>query len=263
MDFGLKGKTALVFGGSKGLGRGSAEALAAEGVDVALIARDPASLEATAAEIARKHGIRAKGLAGDLTDRDAVAHAVDAAEAFLGGKIDILVNNTGGPPPSGVVGLPPSHWQSQFQTMVLSVLTVTDRVLPGMRQRRWGRILTIASSVVVQPNTQLGVSATLRSALVGWSKTLAAEVAADGITVNMLLPGLIATNRTTTLDEEDARHSGKSVAEIEAESFRQIPVGRYGRPEEFGAVAAFLASVPAAYLTGGMIRVDGGLIKSI
>ncbi len=147
--------------------------------------------------------------------------------------------------------------------MVLSVIAITDRVLPGMRERRWGRIITSTSSGVVAPIPNLGISNALRLSLVGWSKTLAREVARDGITANIILPGRIATDRIRFLDKAKAERERRSVEEVAAESTGSIPVGRYGEPEEYGDVVAFLASAQASYLTGSVIRVDGGLIASI
>jgi 3-oxoacyl-[acyl-carrier protein] reductase len=263
MELGLQGRSALVFGGSKGLGRGSAEALAREGVSVALIARDQANVEHAAREIANQYGVAAFGYSADVANADAVDSAITAAEQALGGSIDILVNNTGGPPPTGVIGVEPSVWSTHFQSMVLSVIRSTDRILPGMRSRGWGRIITIASTVIVEPKLTLGISSTLRSALAGWSKTLAGQVAGDGITVNLVLPGLIFTDRTRFLDGAAAGKRGVTLEEIAAENTAGIPVGRYGTTAEFGAVVAFLASQPAAYVTGTMMRVDGGLLRSV
>jgi 3-oxoacyl-[acyl-carrier protein] reductase len=147
--------------------------------------------------------------------------------------------------------------------MVLSVIAITDRVLPNMRARHWGRVITSTSSGVVSPIPNLALSNTLRLSLVGWSKTLAREVAKDGITANIILPGRIATDRLEFLDEAKAKREGRSVEDVLAESTASIPLGRYGKPEEYGAVVAFLASERAAYVTGAIIRVDGGLIASI
>jgi 3-oxoacyl-[acyl-carrier protein] reductase len=147
--------------------------------------------------------------------------------------------------------------------MVLSVIAITDRVLPQMRARKWGRIVTSTSSGVVAPIPNLGISNALRLSLVGWSKTLAREVGRDGITVNIVLPGRIATGRITFLDEQKAKRENRSIDDIVTESTGNIPLGRYGRPEEYGNVVTFLASEPASYLTGSVIRVDGGMIQSI
>jgi 3-oxoacyl-[acyl-carrier protein] reductase len=262
MDLGLKGKRALVMGGSRGIGRGIAAALAGEGVDVAIVSRDQAALDRTAAEIREETGTEVLPIAADLADRAALAAAFAAIESKLGG-VDILVNNSGGPPPSGVSAIDPELWRRQFEMMVLNVIGLTDLAVPGMKSRSWGRVMTVASSAVIQPIPSIGVSNTLRSALVGWSKTLAGEVGRFGITVNMLLPGRIATQRVAQIDATVAAAQGKTQAEIAARSAAEIPVGRYGTIEEFGAVAAFLASPKAAYVTGSMIRIDGGATRSV
>lgn len=261
MDLKLNGKVALVAGGSKGLGLGVAQALAREGVAVALLARNPTALDAAVASI-REAGGQAAGFAVDLADRAALAHAVEGARTAFG-DIDILLNNSGGPPPSGVAGVDAATWRAQFEAMVLPLFGLTELVLPAMRRKQWGRILTIASTSVVEPIAAIGISNTLRSAVVGWAKTLAGEVARDGITVNTLLPGRIATARTIALNQRAAQERGESEEAIAARSVAEIPVGRYGTIEEFGAVAAFLASPLAAYVTGSLMRVDGGMLRSV
>ncbi len=170
------------------------------------------------------------------------------------------MNNTGGPPPTPASGQDPAVWTKHFQSMVVFVI---DRVLPGMRARKWGRIVTSTSSGVVAPIPNLAISNALRMTLVGWSKSLAREVGKDGITANIVLPGRIATGRIAFLDEQKAKRENRPVADITAESTASIPLGRYGDPQEYGDVVAFLASERAAYLTGSTIRVDGGLIASV
>lgn len=261
MDLQLQGKVALVLGAGGGLGGAIAEALAREGVKVALAGRRAEPLEARAKAI-RAAGSTALPIVWDLADLDGIERVASLVEAELGG-IDILVNNTGGPPPTPVSGQPASLWTQQFHAMVLSVIALTDRVLPGMKARKFGRILTSASSGVIAPIPNLGLSNALRSSLVGWSKTLAREVAKDGITANVIVPGRIATDRIAFLDARKAEREGKSIAEVEAESLASIPAGRYGRPEEYGDLAAFLASPRAGYITGSVLRVDGGYIQSI
>lgn len=263
MDLRLAGKRGLICGGSSGLGRAVAAALVAEGAHVALLSRDAAKLQAVADELNAQGPGRAVIAPADLSDHDALLKAVDLAEQALGGPIEILLNNTGGPPPSGVEGLDPQLWRDQFEAMVLSVFRLTDRVLPGMKAAGWGRILNVASVSVIEPIGTLGVSNTLRASVAAWAKTLAGEVAPHGITVNTLLPGRIDTPRIQRLDAARAAATGATPNEARAESVRSIPVGRVGTPEEFGAVAAFLASPLAAYVTGSMIRVDGGSVKAV
>jgi 3-oxoacyl-[acyl-carrier protein] reductase len=261
MDLQLKGKTALILGGSKGLGRGVADALAAEGVAVALVARGQEALDRAVSEITSR-GARALGFSVDLANWPSLEAAANAARKQLG-PIDILLNNSGGPPPSGVVGVTAKTWEEQFQAMVMPLFRVTDLLIGDMRARKWGRILNVASTSVVEPLAAIGVSNTLRSAIVGWAKTLATETARDGITVNTLLPGAISTDRTVQLSRAAAERQKISVEEAIQRSAQAIPVGRLGTPAEFGAVAAFLASPLAAYVTGSLIRVDGGALRSV
>lgn len=261
MDLGLNGKLALVHGAGGGLGGAMAKALAAEGARVALAGRTLANVERTVAAITEAGGT-ALALQWDLADLSVIEDQFKAIEDKLG-PVDVLVNNTGGPPPTTAAGQSPELWAKSFQQMVLSVIAITDRALPGMRARKWGRIITSTSSGVVSPIPNLGISNALRMSLVGWSKTLAREVARDGITANIVLPGRIATDRITFLDDQKAKREGRTVEEVAAESNAAIPMGRYGDPQEYGDVVAFLASTRASYLTGSVIRVDGGLIASI
>ena len=265
MDFGLKGKTALVLGGGGGLGRAISIALADEGAKIAVAdidARAVAETEAALARTCSKTGIRTIGLVWDLADLSSIDAHVRSIETELG-PVDVLVNITGGPPPTPASGQDPALWSKYFQSMVVSVIAITDRVLPSMRQRKWGRIITSTSSGVVSPIPNLAISNALRLSLVGWSKTLAREVGKDGITANIILPGRIATDRIKFLDDAKAKREDRGVEDVVAESVSTIPLGRYGKPEEYAAAVAFLASESAAYITGSVIRVDGGLIASI
>ncbi|MBB4004372.1 SDR family oxidoreductase [Aurantimonas endophytica] len=262
MDLGLTGKRALVLASSRGLGQGIAEALAAEGANVLLCGRSSEKLAANCEAINARGAGKADYVTADLAAPDFAAMLHQAALDKLGG-IDILVNNTGGPPPGGAIGMDVSVLDAQFQMMVHQVIDLTNRVLPSMREAGWGRILTVASSGVVQPIPNLALSNTLRSALVGWSKSLANEVAADGVSVNMLLPGRIHTERTDELDDANSKKTGKSVAEVRDAALAAIPAKRYGDVKEFAAVAAFLVSGPASYITGSVVRCDGGAVRSV
>ncbi|MBU1333315.1 MAG: SDR family oxidoreductase [Alphaproteobacteria bacterium] len=242
MDFGLTGKRALVLGGSRGLGAASADALRAEGVTVLAASRSG-------------------DYKVDLADPASVAALIERVRGE--GGVDILVNNSGGPKAGPAQGQSSADWLAAFQTMATSLYVITDGLLPQMIERGWGRIITIGSSGVLAPIPGLALSNAVRGAIAGWSKTLAAEVAAQGITVNMVLPGRIDTDRVRELDSGKAQRSGSTLEDVQAASRRDIPLGRYGQPEEFGAVVAFLASRQASFVTGSMLRVDGGMIRGL
>ncbi|MDO9441860.1 MAG: SDR family oxidoreductase [Beijerinckiaceae bacterium] len=260
MDLGIEGKTALVLGASGGLGGAIAEALAAEGVNVAIAGRNMEALQARAAAIGSR--VKILPLAWDLGALDTIEQHFDTIERELG-SVDILVNNTGGPPPSTASGVDAAAWSRAFETMVLPVIKITDRALPAMKEKSWGRIVTSTSSGILAPIPNLGVSNSLRSALLGWSKTLAREVAPFGITANIVLPGRVATPRIAQLDLARAKREGLEIDAVVADSLAQIPAGRYGDPKEYGDVVAFIASARASYVTGSVIRVDGGYISHV
>lgn len=262
MDLGIAGKRALVLAASRGLGKGIAVALAREGADVLLCGRSAETLAANCAAINAEGRGRADWVRADLEDAAFVETVAQAAGDRLGG-VDILVNNSGGPKPGATEDMGADVLLAFFQSMVLRQITLANRLLPGMKARGWGRILTVASSGVIEPIPGLALSNTLRPALAGWSKTLAAEVARYGITSNLLLPGSILTDRLVSLDAAAAERSGRSVEAVRAESEATIPAGRYGTVEEFAATAAFLCSQPASYVTGSLIRCDGGAARSV
>lgn len=261
MDLGLKGKTALVLGAGGGLGGAIAKTLAAEGAQIAVADINKDAAERTVSDIRTAAG-SAMPLEWDLADLSVITPNLAAIEKQLG-SVDVLVNITGGPPPTLVSGQSAESWRKYFDSMVLSVIAISDAVLPKMREKKWGRIITSTSSGVVAPIPNLGLSNSLRMSLLGWSKTLAGEVGRDGVTVNVVLPGRVATQRITFLDEQKAKREGKSVEDVSAASTASIPVGRYGDPQEYADVVAFMASSRASYLTGSVIRVDGGLIASV
>ena len=262
MDLGLRGKRALVMGASKGLGRAVAEGLAAEGAMVALASRDRAALSALAESLAAKSGAPAHSIAADVGDPASMAALADEALLRMGG-VDILVLNHGGPSVGPALDLDIAELEAQFAKMVVAPIRLAMRLLPGMRERRWGRIITVGSSGMVQPLPNMVLSNTLRGAIVGWNKTLANEVAAEGITCNILAPGAILTDRLKDTAGLTARKEGISLEEALARRAATIPAGRIGTPEEYGAVATFLASERASYITGSIIRCDGGIVRGL
>jgi 3-oxoacyl-[acyl-carrier protein] reductase len=248
MDLGLAGKRAIVVGASKGLGAAIAQELHDEGAKVLGVSRSaPAAPWNT--------------LSADLATPDAAQTIADHAKAALGG-VDILVNNCGGPPPSAASATDAESIAAMVQPMLLTITELTRLVLPDMRKAKFGRVLTVSSAGVREPIPGLALSNTLRAAVHGWMKTLSKEVAADGITVNMLMPGQIDTDRLRSLHANTAERMGIDSATMAAKATESIPVGRIGEPREFGAVAAFLASERASYLTGLEIPVDGGMLRS-
>ncbi|WP_028267201.1 SDR family oxidoreductase [Arthrobacter sp. MA-N2] len=261
MDLGISGKTAFVAASTGGLGLAVARGLAAEGVRVAITGRRGELAEKIAAEL-QADGQTAVAVEADLGTPGGVSAAVERAVDMLG-PIDILVLNGPGPKPGAAASLGAEDIAAAFELLVKPHHALVSKILPGMRERRWGRILAIGSSGIVAPLPNLAVSNTGRAALSGYLKTLAAEVALDAVTVNMLLPGRIATDRVAELDRAAAKRRGTTPEEIQLESRKTIPARRYGEPEEFGAAGAFLCSAPASYITGVALRCDGGLIRSL
>ena len=262
MDLGLENKVALVAAASRGLGRAVAEELAAEGASLILCARDQRVLAETAAAIAESSNAHVLAIPADVTNTVDIKRVVDGgSERF--GRIDILVTNAGGPPAGRFEQLTHEQWQEAIQLTLLSAIELTRQVLPGMRERRWGRILNITSIAVKQPVENLLLSNSLRAGLTGFARTLANEVAAEGVTVNNILPGYTRTERLDELAEMMADKQGISADQFRGRWEKEIPMGRLGEPREFAAVAAFLVSERASYITGTSIQVDGGWIRSL
>jgi len=262
MDLGLKNKVALVAAGSRGLGRAVAEELAAEGASLVLCARDVNTLTETAAAIADASGAHVLAVPADVTNVDSIKKLVEAGiDRF--GRIDILVTNAGGPPAGTFDQLTREQWDEALRLTLLSAIELARQVLPGMKQRRWGRILNITSISVKQPVENLMLSNSLRAGLTGFARTLANEVAADGITVNNILPGYTRTERLEDLATMMAEKQGISASEFRGKWEKEIPMGRLGEPREFAALSAFLVSERASYITGTSIQVDGGWIRSL
>ena len=261
MELGLRGRRAIVGGGSSGLGRASADALAAEGCDLLIWSRSDERLAAAADELRSTHGVAVAHVSVDATQPGA-AQAVAAAAEELG-PIDIVVLNAGGPPTSDPTATDAEGWQRAFQLLAITPIELATLVLPSMRERGWGRVISLLSSTVRQPVSDLVYSNAGRSALASWLKTTAREIGSTGVTVNGVMPGRIATARIHQLDSGRAEREGRAEEDIRAEQIRNIPAGRYGRPEELGALVAFLASDRASYITGQLIAVDGGLIAGV
>jgi 3-oxoacyl-[acyl-carrier protein] reductase len=248
MDLGLDGKVALVTGGSRGIGRGIAEALAREGARVAVTSRSPDAGAAVAG------AINGKAYTFDSDDLGAIDGLVAAVERDLG-PIDVYVANTGGPPPGGdPLGFDDEQWEAAHRALVVSPMAILRRVLPGMRERGFGRVLAVSSSAALEPIPGLQLSNANRPGLLNALKHLAHETAADGVTLNAVLPGRIATDRIA------ANAGGMEAAQAAART--EVPAGRLGTVEEIAAAAAFLCSAPASYVTGQSLLVDGGLTRS-
>jgi len=262
MDLGLKGKVALVAAASRGLGRAVAEELAAEGAGLVICSRSAETINQAAHEIVQATGAEVHALEADVSNAAAVAHLVRAGiERF--GHIDILVTNSGGPPAGTFESFSQQHWEAATRLLLFSAVELARNVLPGMKELRWGRILNVTSIAVKQPVENLMLSNSLRAAVTGFARTLANEVATFGITVNNIMPGYTRTERVEELSRMMADKERISPEEFVARWEREIPMRRLGEPREFAALAAFLVSERASYITGTSIPVDGGWIRAL
>lgn len=253
MDLGISGKTAIVCASSKGLGRGCAEALAAAGVDLVLNARGSEALEETAAAIREAYGVKVTTVAGDITTAEGRAAVIAAAPV-----IDILVTNAGGPPPGLWSDWSRDDFIRALDANMLTPIAMMQAVLPGMIDRGWGRVVNITSQSVRAPIPALGLSNAARTGLTGFVAGTSRQVAEKGVTINNLLPGVHATDRAASLDENAASQQGITADEARSQRFATIPARRYGTPAEFGAACAFLCSVHAGYIVGQNLLLDGG-----
>lgn len=250
MDYGIKGKTAVVTGSSSGLGAAIARTLAGEGVNLVLFARRGELIEALAAELSREHGIKAKAVPGDMREAEDILRLTDAADS-LGGA-DILILNTGRPPiPLRAVldETDPDRWENGYRVQLYAAVQVVQAIVPGMISRGWGRLVAVTSASVKQPMPHHGLSTVFRSGLTAYLKHLANEVARSGVTVNAVCPGSIATASISAYNAD--------------ERARSLPVGRLGEPEELAAAAAFFASKQAGFITGASLQVDGGMFAGL
>jgi 3-oxoacyl-[acyl-carrier protein] reductase len=257
MNLDLHGRRALVGGATSGLGLATAHALTAEGCSVVLWSRDQRKLDGVASDLA--------GTGTDVTTVACDSAAPDAADvvAAAAGEVDIVILNGGGPPPVDPAATTAAGWQSALHSLTVTPILLATALLPGMRERGFGRIVAILSSGVAEPIPALAYSNAGRSALAAWLKTLSGAVASDGVTVNGVMPGRIATPRVASLDLGRANSTGKPVEDIRAESMATIPIGRYGAPEEFAAFVTMLCSPLSGYVTGRLHAVDGGMIRGI
>ncbi|MGZ8710162.1 MAG: SDR family oxidoreductase [Thermoanaerobaculia bacterium] len=260
MDLGIKGRVAMVAAASKGLGRAVAETLAREGCQLSICSRNTDNLDEARWAI-EKAGSTALAVRCDVTVADDLQRWVEATDAMYG-KVDIVVTNSGGPPAGRFLQLSEEQWRAGIDMTLMNVVRLCHMVIPGMRQRKWGRIVNITSLVAKQPLDMLTISSTLRAGLSALTKTLADQVAKDNILVNALLPGHILTDRQRELNAIRAREQNVSVDTYSAGVEEKIPMGRYGRAEEIGDAVAFLCSERASYITGVSLQVDGGIIRS-
>lgn len=262
MDFGIRGRVAIVAAASRGIGFGAALELAREGARVFLCSRDEERANSAAAKISEETGAEVVGVQADVTKDEDAKRFVRLAEE-KGGRVDILVTNAGGPPAATFQDADLEMYRKAFELNALSAIRLAQLVVPGMRQRRWGRIVNITSISVKQPIMGLLLSNTVRAGLTGWAKTLSAEIAADNVTVNSVAPGYTMTERQDELTEARAKQTGKTKEELMEMRAAEIPMRRSASVEEIAAAVAFLASERASYITGVTLQVDGGWVRSL
>lgn len=262
METGLKGRVAIVAGSSQGLGRAIAFAFAAEGAHLALCARRHDVLDQVAAEVHSRYGVEALTQAFDVSDDAAVRAFVDATHSKFG-RVDACVPNAGGPPAKPFLATTMDEWERAWQLNLRSAVSFCQAVLPHMQTERWGRIVTLTSYTVKQPVPELVLSNTIRAGMMGLVRSLAGQFGKDGITINNVGPGFTATDRSKTLLEGRAKNRGVSLEQVQAELEREIPIGRMATPEEVAATVVWLASEPAASITGQTVLVDGGSYKGL
>jgi 3-oxoacyl-[acyl-carrier protein] reductase len=263
MEIGLTGRAAIVGGSSAGIGLAAATALAREGASVLLVARRPEPLaQASASVRAAAPGARVETIAADLASPGDIERVAAAAQAAFG-QVDIVVNNLGGPPPGEFTTFTDADWQNAFDVSFSSAVRLVRAVLPGMRERGWGRVVSVLSRTIKEPEDGLGLSTVARTALAAWSKLLSGEVAADGVTVNTVLPGSVETERLRSVIANQARVRGRTVEAQRAVRLAGVPTGRFGRPEEVGELICFLASERAGFITGQHVAIDGGQTKGL
>ena len=262
MELGIAGKVAIVGGASMGLGSGCAESLAREGVKVTIVARREEALQQTAEALRAKYQADVTSVAADLSQPDDIARVVGATIDEHGG-IDILVHNTGGPPPGGFFDQDEQSWETAFNLILMSAVRMYHHVIPHMREKGWGRIVNITSAYVKEPIDTIILSNVFRIGLVSMTRTLSKELAPDGITINNVGPGPFRTARVEQLIAARSEETGQSVDQLIAETVAGIPVGRMGESIEIGDLVAFLASDLAGYMTGTTIQSDGGSFKGV